>query len=127
MSQPLPSPNFLWPAFGQQVAVTLQLTRDRRHGQLHLQAWQRDDAGFVEPWATASVVPHDGVNVFLCGAADEFYVKNYSENQGVLAALVAQGYVEDLDAAVRPQHSFVDFPRVRLTPKGRALAPELFG
>lgn len=128
MHDSLPAPNFQWPVawMGNRAQpVTLRLRRDDVTGQLDLRA-DCCDEGFVEPWGTISIIPHDGVTMFLCASRDEVYVKSYSENEGVLEALVAQGYVVDLAAPVRPNGSFVVFPRVRLTDKAKALAPELF-
>lgn len=122
----VPAPNFNWPMFdGKLHPVSLVMARDHRNDQLHVQAWTDQD-GFPEPWGTVSVVPHDGQTVFLAGAPDEFFCKTYSENRGVLEQLVAQGLVEPTGDAVQPCGSFVSFPRVRLTAKGKALAPQLF-
>lgn len=126
MNESLPAANFQWPLAGGPHPVTLTLRRDQRNGQLDLRAWCTDE-GYLEPWAQVSVIPHDGVSMFLCAARDEVYVKNYSEAEGLLDELVSQGFVVDLQAPVRPHGSFVAFPRVRLTDKAKALAPELFG
>ena len=128
MDDSLPATNFLWPVtfLGTVQPVILTLRREVASGQLDLRALCADE-GYLEPWGNVSIIPHDGITRFLCAAADELYVKNYSENEGLLDALVAQGFVTDLGAPVRPAGAFVDFPRVRLTEKGRALAPALFG
>lgn len=125
MDDSLPAPNFQWPMASGSHPVILTVRRDALSGQLDLRAWCGDD-GYVEAWGVVSIIPHDGVTRFFCAAHDELYVKNYSENEGLLEALVAQGFAIDLGAPVRPGGAFVAFPRVRLTDKAKALAPALF-
>jgi len=125
MEDSLLAPNFQWPMPSGPHPVILQLRRDPRTAQLVVLAMCNDE-GYLEPFANISIIPHDGVTMFLCNGADEFYAKNYSENEGVVTALVAQGLVVDLGAPVRPYGSFVEFPRVRLTDKAKALAPAQF-
>ena len=125
MDDSIPAPNFQWPMGSGAHPVILTVRRDARSGQLDLRAWCTDE-GYLEPWAAVSIIPHDGVTCFLCNAPDAVYLKNYSENEGLLQALMAQGFAEDLGAPVRPRGSFVAFPRVRLTDKAKALAPTLF-
>lgn len=125
MDDSLPASNFEWPMASGSHPVILTMRRDARTGQLDLRAWCGDE-GWFEPWGVVSIIPHDGVTRFLCNAPDELYVKNYSENEGLLEALVAQGFAIDLGASVRPGGAFVVFSRVRLTDKAKALAPALF-
>ncbi len=124
MSTSFRAANFAWPISGIPFPVVLTLDRDA-HRQLYLSAISFDE-GYPEPWGTVSVVPHDGRHIELCDEPDTFFVKTYNENDGVLEALIEQGYVTPTGKSVQPMTSFVEFPQVRLTDKGRSLNPTLF-
>ncbi len=75
--------------------TTLELTfaRYRAAPQTAIQLY---DAETGEPWCTASVCLPDQEQ-----APDEVFIKNWSENEGILDALVAGGIVEDTGRVVR--------------------------
>lgn len=126
MSTSFPANNFVWPNYrGEPNPVVLVLERASRTQQLTLRAITYED-GYAEAWGTASVIPHDGVHADLCSEPDTLYIKNYGCNEGVLDALIAQGYAEKTGAVAWPSTSFASFCQVKLTEKGRALNPELF-
>lgn len=50
---------------------------------------------------------------------DEVFIKNWSENEGVLKSMVAAGYIEESCGQVQTGFVFAD--RCRLTEKGKGL------
>ncbi|TRZ50078.1 MAG: hypothetical protein D4S01_07405 [Dehalococcoidia bacterium] len=76
------------------------------------------DDGDGEPIATATI---NLVNEY-CGP-DEVYIKDYSENEGMLDTLVTAGVIEE--PMERVQSGFIKAPRCKLTAKGLSLWEEV--
>lgn len=116
---------FNWNLFGSHYRVILMLTRRSEGpaaGRLDLRAVSEEG----EPFGAVSIIPHDGRKMAGACEHDHFFIKNYSENEGVMEQLIEQGFITNTGAEVTPRGSYVTFPMVKLTAKGRALAPDLF-
>ncbi len=117
-----PAKRFIWPTPGLASEVQLYLQRTPS-GLLRVRAMYYGE-GYPEPFADLSTLPDTGRGRAIPQEPDTFYAKDYSENEGVVDALIEQGF------AVRTGHyvegGFATFPLLRLTEKGRQLSPELF-
>lgn len=86
------------------TACDVYVERYTEGDRLAIQLIERETG---EPWATATTnLPDDPLG------PDEVFVKDYSENEGMLAALVAAGLVEPTGRSVRT--GFVTVPVAKI-------------
>lgn len=119
---------FLWPAVSGLPAtlVRLELSRHHRSRELVIRAYTIGADGPM-PYGLITTVPCDDDGAPYCtNVLDEFFAKDYEENEGVVDALVEQGIAE-IVGSFQPRGAYVYVRRMRLTEAGRALAPQLFG
>lgn len=114
---PSTPPRLQWPTLG--TAVKLVFAH-YTNGNLAVGSLTDED-GYDEPWADLSTN--------LAGtspAADQFYCRTHSESEGLMAALIEQGFATDTGPRQQPTGSFVEFPLLKLTELAKSWAPTGF-